>query len=376
MSQSNNDCYFYYNSTCSKGDMCPFRHEPTAINQETVCNFWMQGNCRNFNCSFRHMQMEKKRSQIPCFWEAQPTGCSKGNCPFMHVKIKHDDPYVPEAVVPATIFPINGGGKIIVNKNRLDQIALSNPEVASAAIANRTVLPPGGGSARKIPIKQRLGYKMEESNEFDDYSGEIDSEEESLRKGAISTIDLRKRLTSKRRHSSSDGSADIEPEVKIRSVVKKVKKEKKEKKKQKKEKRAKREESKINRASKKNNQDFSGEDSDNDTLAQRIAAQRDKNKKGAKNSSNDHGSKKRGSTPERSVKIVDKKSPNNSDSKTKKSKAARKTSLNEEKDSVRSVIDDVDALLKSSDHVLPLSDSSAKNDSHDVMKELDELINS
>ena len=330
------------------------------------------------------MQMEKNRSQIPCFWEAQPTGCSKGNCPFMHVKIKHD-PYVPEAVVPATIFPINGGGKIIVNKNRLDQIALSNPEVAS--VANRTVLPPGGGSARKIPIKQRLGYKMEESNDFDDYSGEIDSEEENLRKGAISTIDLRKRLTSKRRHSSSDGSADIEPEVKIRSVVKKVKKEKKEKKKHKKEKRAKREETKNNRASKetstqilskRNNQDFSEDDSENDTLAQRIAAQRDKNKKGAKKSSNDHGSskKQRGSTPERSVEIVDKKSPNNSDSKTKKSKAARKTSLNEEKDSVRSVIDDVDALLKSSDHVLPLSDSSAKNDSHDVMKELDELINS
>lgn len=230
---------------------------------------------------------------------------------------------------------------------------------------------------------------MEESNDFDDYSGEIDSEEENLRKGAISTIDLRKRLTSKRRHSSSDGSADIEPEVKIRSVVKKVKKEKKEKKKHKKEKRAKREETKNNRASKemssqilskRNNHDFSEDDSDNDTLAQRIAAQRDKNKKGAKKSSNDHGSKKtRGSTPERSVEIVDKKSPNNSDSKTSKksSKAARKTSLNpEEKDSVRSVIDDVDALLKSSDHVLPLSDSSAKNDSHDVMKELDELINS
>jgi len=34
------------------------------------------------NCSFRHMQ--KNRSQIPCFFEAQPTGCSKGNCPFMH----------------------------------------------------------------------------------------------------------------------------------------------------------------------------------------------------------------------------------------------------------------------------------------------------
>ena len=63
--------------------------------------------------------------------------------------------------------------------------------------------------------------------------------------------------------------------------------------------------------------------------------------------------------------------------KTKQDKAARQASINEDKDSVRSVIDDVDALLKSADP-LPLSDSSsAKHDSsHDVMKELDELINS
>ena len=62
---------------------------------------------------------------------------------------------------------------------------------------------------------------------------------------------------------------------------------------------------------------------------------------------------------------------------TKQDKAARQASINEDKDSVRSVIDDVDALLKSADP-LPLSDSSsAKHDSsHDVMKELDELINS
>ena len=57
--------------------------------------------------------MEKNRSQIPCIWEAQPTGCSKENCPFMH------DPYVLKrfldehklelcsSVVPATIVPIN-----------------------------------------------------------------------------------------------------------------------------------------------------------------------------------------------------------------------------------------------------------------------------
>ena len=66
--------------------------------------------------------------------------------------------------------------------------------------------------------------------------------------------------------------------------------------------------------------------------------------------------------------------------KTKKAKAARQASLSEaDKDSVRSVIDDVDALLKSNDLNVPLSDSSSAklhDTSHDVMKELDDLINS
>ena len=88
MSQFNQDCYFYYYSKCSNGDMCPFRHEPLAIYQFTVCKFWMQGNCRKVNCSPRHMQMKRNRSQIPCFWETQPSGCSKTNCPFLHEKIK------------------------------------------------------------------------------------------------------------------------------------------------------------------------------------------------------------------------------------------------------------------------------------------------
>jgi len=330
------------------------------------------------NAMNSHVKNEKDRSLIKCFWESQPTGCTKAHCPFMHenrVVVKHD-PYIPEAIIPASPLPTipGSGGKIIVNKKKLDEIALSNPAVATAA--NRTVLLP-----KRIPVKERLGRRLEEdhidiSNE---HSGEIDSEEESLRRGAISTIDLRKRLTSKRRHSSSDGGSDMgTDEPKIRSVVKKVKKHTKEKKK-KKEKRSKKSKSRgalkeISPISKRN-KDFSDDDADSDTgdtLAQRIAAQRDR--KRSKNADNDDHS------PKRSVEIVKKVylSPTNPLSlKTKKAKAARQASLNEDKDSVRSVIDDVDALLKSADP-LPMSDSSsAKNDSsHDVMKELDELINS
>ncbi len=50
---SNDDCYFYYNSTCQKGGSCPFRHEPLARSNPTVCAFWKQGNCTKPHCPFR-----------------------------------------------------------------------------------------------------------------------------------------------------------------------------------------------------------------------------------------------------------------------------------------------------------------------------------
>ncbi|KAK7871627.1 hypothetical protein R5R35_001814 [Gryllus longicercus] len=82
--RKNNDCYFYYYSTCLKGDMCMFRHEPAALGCETVCTFWQQGKCLNQRCNFRHMELRKNRKIIPCYWENQPGGCRKAHCPFQH----------------------------------------------------------------------------------------------------------------------------------------------------------------------------------------------------------------------------------------------------------------------------------------------------
>ncbi|XP_069994887.1 zinc finger CCCH domain-containing protein 11A [Penaeus vannamei] len=53
----NNDCYFYYYSSCSKGDACPFRHEPSALRNETMCYYWKLGNCNKANCFYRHMEI-------------------------------------------------------------------------------------------------------------------------------------------------------------------------------------------------------------------------------------------------------------------------------------------------------------------------------
>lgn len=78
--RKNNDCYFYYYSTCTKvrknhplappvsnpetlqGDNCSFRHEPSALGCETVCSFWKEGKCLNVHCNFRHMELRVSRT--------------------------------------------------------------------------------------------------------------------------------------------------------------------------------------------------------------------------------------------------------------------------------------------------------------------------
>ncbi|KAM8977247.1 zinc finger CCCH domain-containing protein 11A [Pelodytes ibericus] len=86
MSKKGDDCYFFFYSTCTKGDSCPFRHCEAALGNETICNLWQDGRCFRQVCKFRHMAIDKKRSEIPCYWENQLSGCQKGNCAFHHYK--------------------------------------------------------------------------------------------------------------------------------------------------------------------------------------------------------------------------------------------------------------------------------------------------
>ncbi|KAJ6649252.1 Zinc finger CCCH domain-containing protein 11A [Pseudolycoriella hygida] len=78
------DCYFYYYSSCTKGDNCEFRHEPSALGHETMCSKWLDGSCNDVKCVHRHMLIKKNRSLIPCFFESQPAGCKKAHCVFKH----------------------------------------------------------------------------------------------------------------------------------------------------------------------------------------------------------------------------------------------------------------------------------------------------
>ncbi|XP_066837652.1 zinc finger CCCH domain-containing protein 11A-like [Anser cygnoides] len=91
MSKQGDDCYFYFYSTCTKGDNCSFRHCEAALGNETVCTLWQEGRCFRNVCRFRHMEIDKKRGEIPCYWEKQPVGCQKANCAFHHAKGRYID---------------------------------------------------------------------------------------------------------------------------------------------------------------------------------------------------------------------------------------------------------------------------------------------
>ncbi|XP_062921384.1 zinc finger CCCH domain-containing protein 11A isoform X1 [Mobula hypostoma] len=98
MTQQGDDCYFYFYSTCAKGDSCLFRHCEAALGSETICTLWQEGRCFRQVCKFRHMEIDKRRSEIPCYWEKQPTGCTKLNCAFHHSKPR----FLDGIFIPAT----------------------------------------------------------------------------------------------------------------------------------------------------------------------------------------------------------------------------------------------------------------------------------
>lgn len=78
------DCYYYFNSSCAKGDDCSFRHCEAALGTETVCLFWKSGSCVRQDCKYRHTDVPIDRSRTLCYFESQPGGCQKPHCAFRH----------------------------------------------------------------------------------------------------------------------------------------------------------------------------------------------------------------------------------------------------------------------------------------------------
>jgi len=106
MSLVGDDCYFFLNNGCVRGNMCSFRHQPGAKNNEAVCPEWIKGACFKTTCVLRHM-IDANRAKVPCYWEAQPNGCLKVNCPFLHNKASSvGNTQAPPGLLQAVSQPI------------------------------------------------------------------------------------------------------------------------------------------------------------------------------------------------------------------------------------------------------------------------------
>ncbi|XP_065580146.1 zinc finger CCCH domain-containing protein 11B-like isoform X3 [Artemia franciscana] len=102
-----------------QGYLCPFRHEPAAKDNEVVCRYWSLGACTRPNCSFRHMEVVKPKNSINCYWESQPSGCLRPQCPFAHSKDKEEFLKDDKLIISESIGTPNGIVKEIACKGNL-----------------------------------------------------------------------------------------------------------------------------------------------------------------------------------------------------------------------------------------------------------------
>ncbi|NXO14068.1 ZC11A protein, partial [Oriolus oriolus] len=133
MSNHGDDCYFFFYSTCNKGDSCAFRHCEAALGSETVCTLWQEGRCFRNVCRFRHMEIDKKRSEIACYWENQPGGCQKHNCAFHHTKGRYvDGLFLPpsKTTLPSPPEAAEDEGKMVqMQQNKLSVQSNPSPQL-------------------------------------------------------------------------------------------------------------------------------------------------------------------------------------------------------------------------------------------------------
>lgn len=132
--KSNTDCVYFLASplTCKKGSECEYRHSDMARLNPRDCWYWLNGNCLNPKCAFRHPPLDgfleaqaptamgfsvapmmpaapmlqapyaSSKQSVPCIFFQQGI-CRKGDtCPFMHAPSFVSDKPTPPPVSTAS----------------------------------------------------------------------------------------------------------------------------------------------------------------------------------------------------------------------------------------------------------------------------------
>ncbi|KAK9873087.1 hypothetical protein WA026_020817 [Henosepilachna vigintioctopunctata] len=161
----NNDCYFYYYSTCAKGDSCTFRHEPSALGCETMCSFWKEGKCLNIHCNYRHMELRKNRKAIQCYWETQPGGCLKPHCPFLHQNVKQSSNFGDNRIGQNTDAVQTGKSNETLQMSEKNYKSSVDPLVVNFEEESDTESAPSPIKIKKANVKTLEEIKLEKIQE-------------------------------------------------------------------------------------------------------------------------------------------------------------------------------------------------------------------
>ncbi|KAL6044298.1 Zinc finger CCCH domain-containing protein 34 [Balamuthia mandrillaris] len=82
------DCHFFVAGEhgCSKGQECEFRHSQAAKDNPKVCKFWLQEDCLDPDCTFRHptLPRQKDGSRTFCYYQSTGRCTRRAVCAFYH----------------------------------------------------------------------------------------------------------------------------------------------------------------------------------------------------------------------------------------------------------------------------------------------------
>ncbi|CAN4113868.1 unnamed protein product [Withania somnifera] len=152
--KSNTDCVYFLASplTCKKGSECEYRHSDMARLNPRDCWYWLNGNCLNPKCAFRHPPLDgffeaqvptamgfsvapmvpaapmlqvpyaSSKQSVPCIFFQQGVCRNFGKCPFMHAPNFVWDKPTPPPVSTAsseteTVKAFGGIEKSLQDKN-------------------------------------------------------------------------------------------------------------------------------------------------------------------------------------------------------------------------------------------------------------------
>ncbi|KAM9444167.1 zinc finger CCCH domain-containing protein 11A isoform 2-T4 [Clarias gariepinus] len=208
MNNKGDDCYFYYYSTCTKGDACPFRHCEAAMGNETVCSLWQENRCFRNICKFRHMEIKKNRKEIPCYWENQSSGCQKYHCAFHHEK--------PRFIDGCFVAPDKGP----VVKKETEEEAPTDDHVSSASANISTTTNPQLRGVIKVETQESVPSPTHPPVVINPVDDEDDEDDQFSEEGEeASGVSPKKQLSSNRDETLNFGIKTLE-EIRLMKALK------------------------------------------------------------------------------------------------------------------------------------------------------------